>query len=64
MPLSIIAAVNPAAKRAQLHDALDYAVLCAYGWEDLMSTLRTPEGDEELLRRLLSLNLERASVTK
>lgn len=59
------AAAAFAPRLAQLHDALDYAVLCAYGWEDLMGKLRTPEGDEELLRRLLSLNLERAaSVTK
>lgn len=58
------AATAFAPRLAQLHDALDYAVLCAYGWEDLMGTLRTPEGDEELLRRLLSLNLERARVTK
>ncbi|HLU10263.1 MAG TPA: hypothetical protein VK003_11390, partial [Oceanobacillus sp.] len=50
-----------APRLAQLHDALDQAVLSAYGWEDLFTTLRTPEGDEELLRRLLALNLERAA---
>ncbi len=36
------------------HRALDEAVLAAYGWPaDL--------GDEELLERLLALNLERAA---
>ncbi|MDI9603194.1 MAG: hypothetical protein QM328_13745, partial [Acidobacteriota bacterium] len=36
-----------------LHKDLDRAVLAAYGWpEDI--------GDEELLERLLALNLERA----
>ena len=39
------------------HKALDLAVAKAYGWEDY-----TPEmQDEEILRRLLKLNLERAS---
>ena len=45
-----------------LHDALDRAVLAAYGWDDLADRLRTPDGDEELLRRLLALNLERANA--
>jgi len=44
----------------ELHRALDAAVLAAYGWDDLLERLRTAEGDEELLRRLLALNLERA----
>lgn len=38
------------------HKALDKAVAAAYGWTDY-----TPEmSDEEILRRLLALNLERA----
>ncbi len=49
-----------APRLAQLHDALDAAVLAAYGWDDLNGKLRTAEGDEELLRRLLALNLQRA----
>ncbi|MCB0108719.1 MAG: class I SAM-dependent DNA methyltransferase [Caldilineaceae bacterium] len=42
------------------HKKLDAAVLAAYGWSDLM----TDEGitdEEELLSRLLALNLERAA---
>jgi len=46
----------------ELHAALDAAVLRAYGWDDLIDRLRTSEGDEELLRRLLALNLARAGV--
>jgi len=39
------------------HKALDQAVAAAYGWPDY-----TPEmPDEEILRRLLALNLERAA---
>ena len=39
------------------HKALDAAVAAAYGWPDY-----TPEmPDEEILRRLLALNLERAA---
>jgi len=59
--------INPAAefapRLAALHDALDQAVLAAYGWGDLAGRLRTVEGDEELLRRLLALNLQRAQGT-
>ncbi len=51
-----------APRLAQLHDALDAAVLSAYGWDDLNGKLRTPEGDEELLLRLLALNLQRAGA--
>ncbi len=41
---------------AQAHEALDAAVATAYGWADY-----TPQmPDEELLRRLLALNRERA----
>ena len=41
---------------ANAHQALDAAVAAAYGWDDY-----TPEmPDEEILRRLLALNLERA----
>ncbi len=52
-----------APRLAQLHDALDAAVLAAYGWDELNGKLRTTEGDEELLRRLLALNLQRAAST-
>ncbi len=45
---------------AQLHTALDSAVLHAYGWDDLIGSVRTPAGDEEVLRRLLAENLRRA----
>jgi hypothetical protein len=38
---------------ADLHRALDEAVFAAYGWDPAI-------GDEELLERLLALNLERA----
>ena len=41
---------------AHLHDALDAAVFAAYGWEEAPGEL----GEEELLRRLRALNLERA----
>ena len=51
-----------APRLAQLHNALDQAVLSAYAWDDLYHSLRTPEGDEELLRRLLALNLQRAET--
>ena len=55
------AAKQFAPRLADLHAELDAAVLVAYGWSDLDGKLRTDEGDEELLRRLLALNLERAS---
>ena len=42
------------------HKALDQAVAAAYGWTDY--TPDTP--DEEILRRLLALNLERADSTQ
>jgi hypothetical protein len=80
-----------APRLAALHDALDAAVLEAYGWGDLMPlttslsseesphpltpsplhgeeegesdfVMRTAAGDEELLRRLLALNLARAGT--
>ncbi|MCO5762297.1 MAG: hypothetical protein NHG36_12410, partial [Chromatiaceae bacterium] len=41
---------------ANAHQALDAAVAAAYGWEDYSPD--TP--DEEILARLLALNLERA----
>ncbi len=53
------AAAQFAPRLAQLHDALDLAVLAAYGWDDLMGQLRTPAGDDLLLGRLLALNLAR-----
>lgn len=40
------------------HEALDRAVAAAYGWTDYQSELP----DDELLRRLLALNLERAGA--
>ena len=61
---------------AQLHDDLDRAVLEAYGWSDLAPALvgkaggttpsshKTPEqmeAEETLLRRLVTLNAERAA---
>jgi hypothetical protein len=56
------AARDFAPRLVHLHDTLDNAVLAAYGWQDLAASLRTLEGDEELLRRLLVLNLERAQA--
>ncbi len=38
------------------HERLDEAVAAAYGWE-------WPLDDEEILRHLLDLNLERSSAT-
>jgi hypothetical protein len=64
---------------ADLHDRLDEAVLAAYGWGDLAPALvgkpggTTPrtdldpeqaEAEEELLRRLVALNAERAEEEK
>ncbi|MEO1165290.1 MAG: hypothetical protein AAFV98_16005 [Chloroflexota bacterium] len=46
-----------APRLAELHDALDQAVCDAYGWEhDILSD------EEEILRRLLALNLARAEA--
>jgi len=50
-----------------LHQALDRAVCDAYGWtdmggEDSAFNLYTPAGEEEILRRLLALNLARAAA--
>lgn len=42
---------------AQAHQALDAAVAAAYGWADYAPTM----ADEEILRRLLALNLGRAA---
>ena len=39
------------------HQALDVAVATAYGWEDYMPAMP----DDEILRRLLALNLARSS---
>lgn len=49
---------------AELHAALDTCVLACYGWDTDLSAdqIRTPEGEEEVLRRLLKLNLERGGV--
>jgi hypothetical protein len=43
---------------AQAHGALDAAVAAAYGWADWTSAM----ADDEILRRLLALNRERAGV--
>ncbi|MCY3602093.1 MAG: class I SAM-dependent DNA methyltransferase [Chloroflexi bacterium] len=43
---------------ANLHHTLDAAVFAAYGWEEAPAEL----GEEELLHRLLALNLERAKA--
>ena len=40
--------------RANAHTALDRAVYAAYGWPEGI-------GDEEILKNLLTLNLERSS---
>ncbi len=42
---------------AQAHEQLDAAVAAAYGWADY----RPAMGDDEVLRRLLQLNLQRAA---
>ena len=42
---------------AQAHDALDAAVAAAYGWADCTPAMP----DDEILRRLLALNLQRAA---
>jgi hypothetical protein len=49
----------------ELHQALDRAVCDAYGWIDMGGegyefNIYTSDGEEEILRRLLALNLERA----
>lgn len=47
--------VSGVATLADAHDMLDKAVAAAYGWE-------WPMGEDELLARLLALNLERAGL--
>lgn len=42
----------------QAHRALDAAVAAAYGWDDYTPTMP----DDEILRRLLALNRERAGA--
>ena len=44
---------------AQAHEALDTAVAAAYGWRDYTNTMP----DDEILRRLLALNLARAGAS-
>lgn len=46
-----------APRLAELHDALDKAVCAAYGWDESIL-----EDEEEILRHLLALNLERAEA--
>ena len=43
---------------AQAHAALDQAVAAAYGWADYGPAL----ADDEILRRLLALNLQRSTA--
>ena len=45
---------------AQAHGLLDASVAAAYGWSDY----RADMPDDEILRRLLALNLERASAER
>jgi len=42
---------------AQAHDTLDAAVASAYGWADWTAVM----GDDEILRRLLAINVQRAA---
>jgi hypothetical protein len=42
---------------AQAHEPLDLAVAAAYGWADYTPTM----ADDQILRRLLALNLQRAA---
>lgn len=49
---------SPRRARRQAHEALDAAVAAAYGWPD--DTPQMP--DEEVLRRLLAPNRERAGL--
>jgi hypothetical protein len=51
------AAADFAPRLADLHDTLDKAVCAAYGWPESIL-----QDDEELLRRLLALNLARAAT--
>jgi len=44
---------------AQAHDAVDAAVAAAYGWTDWTAAMP----DDEILRRLLALNRERAGAS-
>jgi hypothetical protein len=46
---------------ALAHHKLDEAVLAAYGWPQELAE-PSPEHDQEILRRLLALNLERAAA--
>ena len=43
---------------AQAHEALDAAVAAAYGWADYSPAM----ADDEILRRLLALNLARSAL--
>jgi hypothetical protein len=51
------AARDFAPRLAELHRALDEAVCAAYGWDNAVL-----DDEEEILRRLLALNLERAAT--
>ena len=54
-PRTVTAAGDFAPRLAELHEALDCAVCDGYGWDHAVL-----EDDEEILQRLLTLNLERA----
>ncbi len=59
------AAADFAPRLDALHQLLDRAVCAAYGWDDMGGAgyavnIYTPAGEEEILKRLLALNLERA----
>ncbi len=45
------------------HRKLDHAVLDAYGWPHPSTTSGQALGDEDILARLLALNLQRARQT-
>ncbi len=45
---------------AQAHAQLDAAVAAAYGWADWNESM----ADDEILRRLLALNLERSGLVR
>lgn len=55
-------AVRFAPRLRQLHDALDHAVLAAYGWDDPAADLRSPLGQDAVLSRLVALNVLRAAA--
>jgi hypothetical protein len=59
MPPHYAAPHEPRATTPLAHEALDAAVAAAYAWTDYTPQMH----DEEILRRLLALNCERAAST-